>query len=285
MRSADTIQKLIVDRAHADHRIRAVLLNGSRANLHAKSDPLQDFDVVYIVDDIDSFTSDHNWTNIFGETLILQLPDEMTFGKENSADNKKSPGFSYLMLFEDGNRIDLTLFPKDKMTTDFHIDSLTVIWLDKDNLFSYIGEPGDIDYVIQRPTEKEFLDTCNEFWWVSTYVAKGLLRSEIPYAKEMLETIVRPMFMKVIEWQIGTETDFSVSFGKGGKNMKGYLSMGLYGKILSTYADHQIEKQLEIIVGHGRNIWSVVQGRCGKAQFHLQYPRRNQCKKISPANV
>jgi hypothetical protein len=33
----------------------------------------------------------------------------------------------------------------------------------------------------------------------------------------MLETAVRPMFMKMIEWFIGTKTNFSISFGKGGK--------------------------------------------------------------------
>ena len=36
----------------------------------------------------------------------------------------------------------------------------------------------------------------------------------------MQETVVRPMFMKMIEWYIGTETNFSVSFGKAGKFMK-----------------------------------------------------------------
>jgi len=145
------------------------------------------------------------------------------------------------MLFKDGNRIDLILFPKDKIKTDFHIDSLTMVWIDKDDIFSNIGESSDLDYLIKKPTEKEFLDTCNEFWWVSTYVSKGLLRNEITYAKEMLETVVRPMFMKIIEWYIGTETNFSVSFGKSGKNMKNHLPKSLYNKILSTYTDQQIK--------------------------------------------
>lgn len=45
-------------------------------------------------------------------------------------------------------------------------------------------------------------------------MAKGLLRNEIICSKEILETVVRPMFMKVIEWKIGIENDFNVSFGK-----------------------------------------------------------------------
>ena len=45
------------------------------------------------------------------------------------------------------------------------------------------------------------------------------------------------MFLKIIEWYIGAETNFKVSFGKSGKNIKEYISPELYDKILSTYPD------------------------------------------------
>jgi len=210
MRTSDEIQKLITDIAISDDRIRAVILNGSRANANVVPDRYQDFDILYIVTEIESFTSDHSWTHIFGDITIRQLPDEMDVGKEPGA--PENFGFAYLMLFKDGNRIDLTLFPKNKMESNFHRDSLTVVWLDKDNIFANIDKSSDADYLIKRPSEKEFLETCNEFWWTSTNVAKGLLRNEISFAKAMLETVVRPMYMKIIEWYIGTETNFSVSF-------------------------------------------------------------------------
>jgi aminoglycoside 6-adenylyltransferase len=240
MRSAEDIKKLIIDIAKPDDRIRAVLLNGSRANPKILPDPYQDFDVVYVVTHFESFISDHRWTDIFGERIIWQLPDLMTTGESQDEVGTKI-GFHYLMLLKDGNRIDLTLFPADKITNDFLHDSLTIVWLDKDNAFSNINSPDDFDYLIQRPAEKEFAETCNEFWWVSTYVSKGLLRNEIPYAKEMLETVVRPMFMKIVAWFIGTETNFSVSFGKGGKFMRQYLSDTQYDKILATYSDQRPE--------------------------------------------
>lgn len=240
MRSGEEIKKLIIDKAIADNRIRAVLLNGSRANSKIKPDKYQDFDIVYIVQELDSFIKDHHWANIFGDKIIEQLPDEMTFGKPTIVDEEPFR-FTYLMLFQDGNRVDLTLFAKNKIETDFNYDSLTIVWLDKDNLFLNCKEANDSDYLVKKPTEKEFLDTCNEFWWVSTYVSKGLLRNEITYSKEMLEMVVRPMFMKLVEWFVGTETGFSVSFGKGGKWMKNYLSPALYNKILSTYSNHEVE--------------------------------------------
>jgi aminoglycoside 6-adenylyltransferase len=236
MRSSDEIKELIIAFAHSHERVRAVLLNGSRANPNVSPDKYQDFDVVFIVTEVASFTLNHNWTNVFGKKILWQLPFEMVIG-----DNKQTDEFSYLMLFEDGNRIDLTLFPKDKLASHFQIDSLTVVGLDKDLLFTDISLPSDKDYFITKTTEKEFSDTCNEFWWVSTYVAKGLLRNQTTYAKETLENYVRPMFMKMIEWHIGTQTAFSVSVGKGGKFMRSYLGEETYNKILATYSDAQLQ--------------------------------------------
>ena len=240
MRSETEIQNLILDFAKQDSRIRAVLLNGSKANPSIAPDRFQDFDVIFIVENLESFTSDHSWVNIFGDRIIMQLPDEMTFGDEPTGQAKNS--FAYLMLFEDKNRIDLTLLSKQKLTSDFKLDSQTILWLDKDHVFSKLPPSSDKDYYIKKPTEKEFLDTCNEFWWVSTYVAKGLLRNEIIYAKQMLESVVRPMFMKAIEWKIGIENEFSVSAGKAGKFLKAYLSSDFYETILMTYSNSELEE-------------------------------------------
>ena len=239
MRSETEIKNLILDLASKDERIRIVLLNGSRANPKIKSDNFQDYDIVFIVNDFESFISDHKWTNVFGEKMIWQLPEEMTFGKDTEAD--QNIGFSYLMIFTDGNRIDLTIFPIEHLKTHFKIDSLTIVWLDKDKIFQKIKKSNDKDYHIRKPTEKEFIDTCNEFWWVSTYVAKGLLRNEITYAKEMLEKAVRPMFMELIEWKIGIENKFSVSFGKSGKLITNYVTEDFYNKVLKTYSDADLE--------------------------------------------
>lgn len=56
-----------------------------------------------------------------------------------------------------------------------------------------------------------------------------------------MEIPVRTMFLKIIEWYIGTNTDFKVSFGKGGRNMTHYISSDLYHRILSTYADSNVD--------------------------------------------
>lgn len=244
MRNPDEIKSIIIDKAKTDSRIRAVLLNGSRANQKLSPDSLQDFDIVYLVHQMDTFIADSSWTSIFGEKIIWQLPDEREL---SDSDEKKSHSFHYLMLFKDGNRIDLTLFPIEKFKMDFIPDSLTVVWLDKDNLFENIPPASDIDYHIQRPSEKEFKRVCNEFWWVSTYIAKGLIRNEISYVRAIMEGPVRKMFLKMTDWYIGIKTEFSISTGMHGKYLKQYLSEGEYYMILKTFPDAKI-----------RNVWNAL---------------------------
>ena len=239
MRSEEEIKQLILKTAEADPRIRAVILNGSRANPNAPADKFRDFDIVYYVNDLKSFTSDHSWIDVFGERIILQLPDEM--GLYPGDADKHRACFSYLMLFKDGNRIDLTLFPVNKVNKDNHPESLSIVWLDKDGLFAGIRPPSDKDHHITKPSAKLFADTCNEFWWVCTYSAKALTRGEITYAREVTETIIRPMFMRMVDWYVGCETDFSASTGKGGKFMQKYLPPEIYEKLLLTYPDADIE--------------------------------------------
>jgi len=52
------------------------------------------------------------------------------------------------------------------------------------------------------------------------------------YAKDMLGTVVRPMFLQMIAWRIGYAFDFKISMGKSEKSADKYtwtaLSMVKY---------------------------------------------------------
>jgi aminoglycoside 6-adenylyltransferase len=76
---------------------------------------------------------------------------------------------------------------------------------------------------VKKPTEQNFLDTCNEFWWCLNNVAKGLWREEIPYVMDMLNYCIRPQLIRLMEWKIGFDTNFTVSVGKSGKYMYRWL--------------------------------------------------------------
>ena len=130
MRSEQEMLDLILDTARSDERIRAVIMNGSRANPNAPRDIFQDFDIVYVVTDVAPFKNNYEWIERFGELMILQEPEDM--GEKLPRDDG---WFSYLMQFSDGNRIDLGILPLTKLDKIVE-DSLSLLLLDKDGIIS-----------------------------------------------------------------------------------------------------------------------------------------------------
>lgn len=236
MRNEKEMMDLIMHTAECDDRVRAVIMNGSRTNPNVKKDIFQDYDIVYIVKDINSFTSDHSWVDVFGERIMMQMPEDKVLPP---ADN--SGQFIYLMQFMDGNRIDLNLIPVEKMDNLLKQDSLSIVLLDKDHLIGSLAPSNDCDYHIKRPTEKEFLDICNEFWWICMNISKGIWREELPYAMFMYEQINRNVLIRMIEWSIGIDTNFEKSSGKFGKYFKDFLEKDEWNEFLATYSDPNYE--------------------------------------------
>ena len=130
-------------------QVDAVALSGSRTDTKAPKDEFQDYDVVYVVDDLDTLTNDLSWLDQFGKRVIEQ---EVTLGHRRL----------YLMLFEDGNRIDLTLCPKEHMQEWVDSEAGFRVLVDEKGLFeTYL--PNSKRYWIAPPSEEEFTASCNEF--------------------------------------------------------------------------------------------------------------------------
>jgi len=229
MRSETEMLDLILSTAQVDDRIRAVILNGSRANPSAVPDRYQDFDIIYIVNEVSSFVVDPGWIDCFGERMILQTPDLMGDKKE-----RRDGGFTYLMQFVDGNRIDLTLIPVDHIA-DMAEDSLSVLLLDKDGRFDPFPPPSELSYLPKPPTRKAYDDCCNEFWWLVPYVIKGLARDDILYAKHFMEMGLRNQLMIMLTWVFGIRTGFKRNPGKLGKYFREVLSTQRWSLLMATY--------------------------------------------------
>ena len=279
MRSEAEMFDLILSTARDDERIRAVMLNGSRANPDAPKDFFQDYDIVYFVSDTAPYTRNLEWIRRFGDLMILQLPDDMA-----DPPPVQQVSYCYLMQFSDGNRIDLTIFPVDRLDK-WEKDSQTIILLDKDGLFPDVPPASDQGYLPKPPTAKQFADCTNEFWWVCPYAAKGLWRGELPYARHMLDLYVREQLEKMLGWYVGVKTDFRVSPGKSGKYLQRCLEPDLWALLLRTYADADVNHTWEALLAMGelfRRAAIPVAEHCGypypdgddqRVSAHLRYVR------------
>jgi aminoglycoside 6-adenylyltransferase len=265
MRGEQEVLELILNTAREDERIRAVVLSGSRANPHARRDFFRDFDVAYFVTDVASFTDDPAWIDRFGEIMILQTPEAM--GDPPPVSDGR---YSYLMQFTDGNRIDLTLTPVAS-AREFKRESLSLLLLDKDNVFEPFPAPDESDFLPKPPDAKAFSDCCNEFWWVCTYVAKGLWREEIIYAKYMFDRVVREQLMKMLAWNVGVKTRFTLGPGKVGKHLRRYLEPELWAMLEKTYSDAGYENTWDALFTAG-DLFRTAAGGVAR-HFGFEYPR------------
>jgi aminoglycoside 6-adenylyltransferase len=254
MRTEKEILDLVIRFAQDNEKIRAVLIEGSRANPNAPKDKYMDYDINFFVKETKPFIENQSWLSAFGTPLIVQEPeliDNITgwFGEEMHDFDR---WYSWLVLFDDGVRIDFSFNPiniKEHMEKN---GEPVIVLLDKDNILPKYPEPSDCVYHVKKPSNEQFHACCNEFWWCLNNVAKGIARDELPYAMNMYNTIVRNMLHKMLEWHIGIEHDFSVSAGKDGKYFKRLLPRDVYEKYAATYSDSDYE-----------SFWTAVFTACG----------------------
>lgn len=223
--------------AHADNRVRIVAMNGSRTNRNAPRDAFQDYDLVFLVTDMASFLEDESWVDVFGKRMMMQTPENMTLFPPE-LDGR----FTYLMLFEDGTRLDLMLIPIEEKERYCVEDSLPVILLDKDGTLPALPPPTDRDYWVKKPTAPMFHDCGNEFWWLTTYVTKGLARHEALYALDHLASC-RELLRLMMAWHVGIETNFSCSVGKNDHYLARYTSLDWWARLMATYQSSEQTKQ------------------------------------------
>ena len=189
-------------------QVKAVAMSGSRTDTKASKDEFQDYDVVYVVENLDELITGLSWLDQFGKRIIEQ---EVGLGQRRL----------YLMLFEDGNRIDLTLCPKEYIKEWVDSEAGFTILEDPENLFEpYFSNPER--YWITPATETDFEKACNEFWWVSAYVVKGICRHQVIYATDHLYGICQQELLKVLAWQVAADKG-TVDVGKNYKYLFNYL--------------------------------------------------------------
>ena len=189
-------------------QVKAVAMSGSRTNQKVQIDEFQDYDVVYLVENFEELISDLSWLDQFGKPVIEQ---EVTLGHRRL----------YLMIFEDGNRIDLTLCPQEHMQEWVDSEAGFTVLEDKKGLFES-HSPNPQRYWRSPATETDFKNSCNEFWWVSAYVVKGICRNQLIYATDHLYGICQQELLKVLAWQVASDRG-RVDVGKNYKYLFNYL--------------------------------------------------------------
>ena len=166
MRSEKEVYDIVLNFAKTDKRIRMVTLEGSRTNTNIPPDDFQDFDITFFVTDMDSFTSDDKWLDIFGERLILQKPEDMINNENIIHISNMTVNLEEYTFKVNGERIPLT---KKEIETMWTLASNPNKVFTRDNLldslwgYDYYGDSRTVDSHIKRLRAK--LDSVEHPDW------------------------------------------------------------------------------------------------------------------------
>jgi aminoglycoside 6-adenylyltransferase len=260
MRSEAEVLTQINTWAQGDACVRAVILNGSRANSRTQTDFLSDYDLAVYVTDWRKFQESDSWLKRFGSILVRwPLAPCSTFD-----DN----WLTRLILFEDGVRIDFQITEERDIGSNEYDNGFRVI-TDKDGMTRSLNTPTFSEFNINKPSQDEFEDLVNEFWWDAIYVPKHLCRNELPFAKYMLDSALRYNHLhRLIEWYIGSGHDWSVNPGCHGKWFSRYLDAETWAAYKDSYAGTEIEDNWRAFF----RLADLFERLAAETAAHLGYP-------------
>jgi aminoglycoside 6-adenylyltransferase len=229
-----------------DEVIRALVLTSSRARQDDTVDPLSDYDVIVAVRDVAPFADRYGWETVVGSPLA-RWGDESTLLGERTVFRG--------VVYDDGVKVDYTFWPEALLARVAGApalpDCLDVgyrVLLDKDERTSGWAAPTYRAHIPSPPASEEYNAQVEELWWSATYVAKGLWRGEIAFAKFVLDYDMKlgPL-RRFLEWRIELEHGWSVRPGVYGRGLERLLPAELAAELLATYAGADVEDNWEAL--------------------------------------
>ena len=223
----------IINWAKQESQIRALILTGSRAEKRS-IDEFSDYDIAVICKDSKPYAKDNLWIPKL-KKFIICIPEKMSFG------NKKYP--ARLIIFEDYTKIDFSFFPIDflkilsskKPLPDQYNIGYKVI-LDKDGITKKLPKPTFEGFKIKKPTEKEFYECIDDFWFEVYHVAIYLARQDLWHAKFRNNDIKNHFLLKMIEWNEGSKHNWDYETNSLGKRMQSWVNKKTWKSCFDIFA-------------------------------------------------
>lgn len=231
----DDVLGRVLHWASGDERVRAALLTSSRVTAGAPRDILSDYDLALIVSDLAPFTPAGDWVREIAEPLlrVRDVSEDMGVSVQND-----------MLFFADGVKIDFSIWPVSltaqiqatgKLPDEFD-DGYRVL-LDRDGLTRDWPPPRHQAFQLDPPTAEQFQSLLEEFWFVSTYVAKNLWRQEFIPARVIFDYEMKYLIvLKMLAWRAGLDHHWAIQPGFFGKGMQRYLAPRIWDAWLATYS-------------------------------------------------
>jgi aminoglycoside 6-adenylyltransferase len=223
----------LVSFASESELIQAMILFGSRARGKNGADKYSDYDIIFLVKDVDYFLNTNQWLNQIENYYISFQEPTAAYGQERR------------VFFRDAMDMDFLFYDvkySDRLAADHTIQSFFsrgyMILVDKIDFEGAIernkqSEPmKEINTVF---TEKEFINLANTFWFHSIWSVKKLLRGETWAAKSCVDDYMKDLLRQMLEgYSKAVNNDFDVWHD---------------GRFFDNWVDEKIKIQLKTAYG------------------------------------
>ena len=183
--------------------IRAVVLLGSQARADARADAVSDVDVVLLVDEPDRWLRDDAWLRRFGEPLLSFVDPTAVGGFEERR-----------VLFRDGLEVDFAVLPA-AAAREIPPEANAVFARGSRVLYDDglgIAPPEGADDEAP-PTQAQFDQLTNDFWYHLLWAAKKLWRGEVLVAKQACDCWLTWRLVELARWRAhGADTWHDLRF-------------------------------------------------------------------------
>ena len=232
--------------ARTDDNLRAAIVIGSRARHDHPADEWSDLDVLIFAIDPEPFWMTTNWLHPVGHpwlTFLEPTPD--------------GHGFERRVLFEGGLDVDFVpsrVADLQAMVNQGLSPDVTDIIrrgvrfvVDKDGYAERFQSIQIAPLLYSPPTESEFLNQVNDFWYHTVWTGKHLRRGEVWWAKSCCDTYLKHLLRQMLEWHA------HVSQAEG-------VDTWMRGRFLEEWADPRAVKSLPDVFAHydEKDIWRAL---------------------------
>ncbi|HMH33535.1 MAG TPA: aminoglycoside 6-adenylyltransferase, partial [Puia sp.] len=109
------------------------------------------------------------------------------------------------------------------------------VLLDKDGITGQLPKPSFQAYRIARPTEHEFENCQNEFWFESYHVAKYIMRFDL-WAAKIRDHDMKKWLLAMLEWNAATRSNFTLSIKREGKYISDWIHPAYKSRMGACFA-------------------------------------------------
>jgi aminoglycoside 6-adenylyltransferase len=232
--------------AEREEAVRTLVLTSSRARADETADALSDYDVIVGVGDTEDFLAGGDWVRGYGEPLASWSDRHEVLGVATTFCG---------VVYADRIKVDYSVWPQALVERVGEAprlpDDLDVgyrVLLDKDGATSGWRAATYRAHVPEQPTRAAYEELVEEFWWVTTYVAKGLWRGELFFAKWVLDCDAKSgALRRMLEWRIELDHAWTLRPGSYGRGLERLLPADVWSELAATYGGVSAEECWEAL--------------------------------------